>query len=151
MKEKIVYCVESVKYEAEDGREFTREKDCVLYEKYSQIPTQELLSPYLNFEEWGDRPWQIDFNLCVVFDNVPNEIIDFIALMDYPRYSSFASCLRNNVYYDEPRLFYYNCADLYNGGSHAAWEEIGTSSSISRQIERLTAYKESLEKLSKRG
>ena len=150
MKKQVIRYEEEVQYVAEDGKTFSNERRCMAYEKYCNIPMEQLLSPYMNFEKWGSKPWDIDFNTCVVLQTVPDDILDFIEAMDYPCFSTFAQALRFS-YIEEPELLYYNCNDLYNGGSQTKWEHIGSMRNIERKIETLTEYAESLKKLSKKA
>lgn len=124
-------------WEAEDGKEFSKKEDCLLYEKYCNVPKKELLSPYAEFEHWGEKeyprsPLGVFENHCAVFAAIPEEILDFLYLEGGQGNASF--CRQYARYKGKPILLFYNCTDAMNGMGGADWEYLGSVEEMEAEI-----------------
>lgn len=130
---------EKTMWEAEDGKEFSDKRNCLLYEKYCNVPKKELLSPYAEFEHWGEKeyprsPLGIFENCCVVFAAIPEEILDFLYLEGGQGNASF--CRQCARYKKNPILLFYDCTDAMNGRGGADWVYLGSVEEMESEILR---------------
>lgn len=107
--------------------------------KFRNMSLKELLSPYVEFEDWGDEkrynsPLGIFENLCVVFAKIPEEILNFLhSPYDTRSWTFCEQCARYN---GEPFLLYLNCSEVMNGYGSVKWEYFGTIKKIEEEILR---------------
>ena len=107
--------------------------------KFRNMSLKELLSPYVEFEDWGDEkrynsPLGIFGNLCVVFAKIPEEILNFLLSTHEEGVLTFyRQCAR---YDEKPFLLHLNCSEVMNGYGGVKWEYFGTIEEIEEEILR---------------
>ena len=123
MKKKV-YHTDKV-WIARDGKRFYDERECAIYDKFHHMPLKDSLSPYMEFSNWGTKkmpPWKIKNNYCVIFADIPEEILEYLRLFDACERSDFPLCCEILHLFGEskPALLYSensnNRAKWYNSG-----------------------------------
>lgn len=132
------YITKETIYIAKNGKEFTNELECTIYEKYCDIPLKDLLSPYMVFKKWSDNPLKEDFNICLVKEELPSNLIAYLRIIEKDDVFGFAYCYRDNyAFHGEPFLMYYDCHGAYSGGDRPKqWIFWGTEDSLNLEIKK---------------
>lgn len=129
-------------YIAENGRQFSNERDCLIYEKYCHLSIYDVIKDYYIIEEKDIEHLKNNeiphFSYLILIKKVPEEIERYCDLVENCK----PGTNENNEYSFETSSLppsnidslYYNNWDFDGNG----WEEIGTKEDIQEKIKEYT-------------
>ena len=135
-------------YIANDGKEFSKERDCEIYEKYYPQTIYDIIKDYCIIEKESDvKNYKNNtvpvFTYLLVTKEIPDDKIDYCKIIE----KGSKSYIPNIDYNNKPTLFYNNWTNACNGGyGFNGWEKIGDKERLEKKIEN---YKNLLEKYEK--
>lgn len=151
MKKKV-YPTDKV-WIARDGKRFYDERECAIYDKFHHMPLKDFLSPYMEFSNWGTKkmpPWKIINNCCVIFADIPEEILEYLQLLDTCERSHFPWCCENLYIFSESKPALLRSEIAKNSNNHVRWYCFGDIKQRKSHILKLKKRIDSIKKLLER-
>ena len=146
VKSKVVQIAKT--YIANDGKEFSKKRDCEIYEKYYPQTIYDIIKDYCVIEKESDIEKYKNnkvpvFTYLLVTKAIPDDKIDYCEIIE----KDSKSYIPNIDYSDKPTLFFNNWTNAFNGGyGFNGWERVGDKDRLEKKIEN---YKNLLEKYEK--
>ena len=140
-------------YIAEDGKKFDSKNACLIYEKYYKKNILDLVKDYIIFDNKAIE--NISKNKTPVFcyalmvKRLPIELVQYFRILEeYEMFNDLVPIDENVMYKPLPRLYYCNYSSSYNGDyGWNGWQDIGTTQSITEEIEKLQKHIKIIEEL----
>ena len=140
-------------YIANDGKEFSKKRDCEIYEKYYPQTIYDIIKDYCVIEKESDIEKYKNnkvpvFTYLLVTKEIPNDKIDYCKIIE----KGSKSYIPNIDYNNKPTLFYNDWTNACNGGyGFNGWKKVGDKERLEKKIEQyqnlLEKYKKMLDKL----
>ena len=130
-------------YVAENGKEFEGKNECLIYEKYYKKNILDLVKNYIVFDSKAIENISKNktpvFSYALVVKDLPMELKQYFRILkNYELFDDLIPIDENIMYKPLPRLYYCNYSESYNGGyGWNGWEDVGTTESITEEIEKL--------------